>query len=143
MMAIRASRIHGRGGFAERDIPAGTRIVAYTGELIDKSESIERCRRGNVCIFYFDAERDLDGDVEENEARFLNHSCDPNCEARLIEGHIWIVAMRDIRAGDELTFDYGYDLEDYRNYPCHCGAPDCRGFIVSKEFSSPANGCQA
>jgi hypothetical protein len=143
MIVIRTSQIHGRGGFAGQDIPAGTRIVEYTGEKIDKSESIERCSKGNACIFYLDTEHDLDGNVEENQARFLNHSCDPNCEARSIEGHIWIVAMRGIQAGEELTYDYGYDLEDYRNYPCHCGARQCRGFIVSQELRDSGTGERA
>ena len=67
-------------------------------------------------------------------ARFLNHSCAPDCEAELENGRIWIVAKRDIKAGEELTFNYGYDLDDYRNHPCRCGAPDCAGHIVAEEF---------
>ena len=72
--------------------------------------------------------------MESNPARFLNHSCAPNCEAELDDGRIWIVAKRDIKAGEELTFNYGYDLEDYRDHPCRCGVPECAGHIVVEEF---------
>ena len=69
-----------------------------------------------------------------NPARLLNHSCAPNCEAELQDEHIWIVATRDIPAGEEVTFNYGYDLVDYRDYPCQCGAPGCVGYMVAEEF---------
>lgn len=77
---------------------------------------------------------DLDGDVPWNPARFINHSCAPNCEAEQDGDHIWIIARRDIAAGEELSFNYGYDLVDYRDHPCHCGTADCVGFIVAEEF---------
>jgi hypothetical protein len=88
----------------------------------------------NEYIFALDGQFDLDGNAAQNPARFLNHSCAPNCEAELDAGHIWIVALRNIKAGEELTFNYGYDLDDYRDHPCRCGAPDCVGFIVAGEF---------
>ena len=132
---IHASTIHGQGGFAARDLSAGTRLVEYQGELISKEESLRRCEQGNPYIFYFDSEHDLDGTAEANAARFLNHGCAPNCEAEKIGNQIWIVATRDIACGEELTFDYGYDLEDYRDYPCRCGSPDCRGFIVDADLA--------
>jgi hypothetical protein len=72
--------------------------------------------------------------VDWNPARFLNHSCAPNCEAQFADGRIWLVAIRDIRAGEELTFNYGYDLTDYREHPCRCGAVSCVGYIVAEEF---------
>ena len=62
------------------------------------------------------------------------HGCAPNCEAELDEGRIWIVALRDIAAGEELSFNYGYDLTDYRDFPCRCGTSACVGFIVAEEF---------
>jgi uncharacterized protein len=131
---FRPSSIHGLGGFAKRDIPAGTRLLEYVGERIDKQESLRRCERNNVYLFALNAREDLDGNVDWNPARFLNHSCASNCEARLEQGRIWLVACRDIRADEELTFNYGFDLEDYRDYPCHCGSPDCVGYIVSEVF---------
>ena len=69
-----------------------------------------------------------------NPARIINHSCAPNCEAELENERIWIVATRDIGAGEEITFNYGYDLEDYKEYVCRCGSPQCVGYIVAEEF---------
>lgn len=128
------SQIHGFGGFARRDVPKGTRIIEYVGEVIDKQESVRRCAANNEFIFSLDEERDLDGSVPWNPARFLNHSCAPNCDAEVLEGRIWVISNRDISAGEELTFNYGFDLEDYRDYPCSCGAPQCVGYIVAEEF---------
>jgi hypothetical protein len=131
---IGPSPIHGLGAFATRGMARGTLVLEYLGERISKAESLRRCAQNNQFIFALDPESDLDGQVDWNPARFLNHSCRPNCDAELIGGHVWIVARRDILAGEELTFNYGYDLEDYRNYPCRCGAPDCVGYIVAEEF---------
>ena len=134
LVCFHRSAIHGIGGFARADIAAGTRVIEYAGERITKAESLRRCELNNEYIFSLDDTHDLDGNVPWNPARFLNHSCDPNCEAEPDAGRVWIVARRNIRAGEEITFNYGYDLEDYREHPCHCGAPDCVGHIVSEEF---------
>jgi len=115
-------------------IARGTRVVEYVGERISKSESLRRCEANNEYIFTLNDEQDLDGNVARNPARLLNHSCAPNCEAELCEDRIWIVARRDIAAGEEITFNYGYDLVDYQEYPCRCGSPDCVGYIVAEEF---------
>ena len=128
------SPIHGKGGFAKVDIPAGTRIIEYRGERIDKLCSRERCIRGNRAIFYLSEPEDLDGSVDWNPARWLNHSCDPNCEAELIADKLWIVARRTIAGGEEITFDYGYDRENATAHPCHCGSPKCAGVIVAEAF---------
>jgi SET domain-containing protein len=133
-MFFRGSPIHGIGAFAQTRIPKGTRVIEYVGEVITKQESLRRCERNNEYIFSLDEERDIDGNVPWNPARFINHSCAPNCEALLEEGRIWIVATRDLLAGEEFTFNYGFDLEDYRNYPCLCGSPNCVGYIVAEEF---------
>jgi len=133
-VSFHRSRIHGTGGFARRDIPAGTRLIEYVGEKITKAESLRRCEANNEYIFTLDDECDLDGNVTWNPARFINHSCAPNCEAEWDENRIWIAALRDIPAGEELSFNYGYDLEDYREHPCRCGAPECVGYIVAEEF---------
>jgi uncharacterized protein len=134
LVIFESSRIHGIGGFARNDVAAGTRVIEYVGEKITKQESLARCERSNEYIFAIDDAHDLDGNVDWNPARFLNHSCDPNCEARFIEGRIWLVAIRDIRAGEEFTFNYSYDLADYREHPCRCGAASCVGYIVAEEF---------
>ncbi len=133
-ISFRRSRIHGTGGFARCNLPAGTRLIEYVGEKITKAESLRQCEGDNEYIFTIDDEHDLNGNVSWNPARFINHSCAPNCEAEWDEARIWIVTLRDIAAGEELTFNYGYDLEDYREHPCRCGAPDCVGYIVAEEY---------
>ena len=133
-VCFRPSAIHGIGGYAREPLAAGARIIEYVGERIDKRESLRRCEANNPYLFALDDRHDLDGNVSWNPARFLNHSCAPNCEAALEEGRIWIVALRPIAAGEELTFNYGYDLEDYRDHPCRCGSPECVGFIVAEAF---------
>lgn len=131
---IGVSPIHGRGAFAAWTLPAGMPVVEYRGERVSKEESRRRCAAGNPFLFALDDTTDLDGAVVGNPARYLNHSCHPNCEARLREGGIWLVALRDIPEGEELTFNYGYDLTDWRSHPCRCGAPDCVGYMVAEEF---------
>lgn len=133
-ICFKGSVIHGVGGFARVDIAAGTRLIEYVGERITKDESLRRCEQNNEFIFALDDMCDLDGSGKENPARHLNHSCAPSTEAQVDEGRVWIVAVRDIRAGEEITFDYGYDLEDYQEHPCHCGSQVCVGFIVAEEF---------
>lgn len=131
---FKESSIHHLGGFARDRIAPGTFVIKYMGDSITKSESLRRCESSNHYIFALDEEYDLDGDVDWNPARFINHSCDPNCEARLEDGGIWIISLREIRAGEEITFNYGYDLEDYEDHPCKCGATNCAGYIVAEEF---------
>jgi uncharacterized protein len=134
LLVFRRSHIHGIGGFAKRNIHQGAKLLEYVGEKISKAESLRRCEGNNEYIFTLDAEQDLDGKVDWNPARFINHSCSPNCDAELDDGHIWIIARRDIRAGEEITFNYGYDLVDYKEHPCRCGSPQCVGFIIAEEF---------
>ena len=136
------SKIHGRGMYARVDIPAGTEVIEYVGEKISKRESDRRdeARRarqeqgddGCVYLFELNSRQDIDGDVSWNTARMINHSCEPNCEPRNIRGHIWIVALKDIPAGAELLYDYGFDFAGWREHPCRCGAPGCVGYIVKK-----------
>jgi SET domain-containing protein len=133
-LIFKQSVIHGLGGFAKTDIPFGTRVIEYVGEKITKQESVRRCEANNPYIFALNEREDLDGDVDWNPARFINHSCSPNCEVEWDGSHIWIVARRNIKAGDEITFNYSYDLVDYREYPCVCGAADCVGYIVAEQF---------
>ncbi len=131
---LAASPIHGTGAVAASSFAAGERVIEYTGERIDKAESIRRCAAGHHAIFYLDEETDIDGGAAWNPARFLNHSCAPNCDAEWIEGRIWIIARRPVAPGEEMTFNYGYDLIDYREHPCRCGAVACVGFIVADVF---------
>lgn len=134
LLQFRESTIHGLGAFAAARVPAGTRVIEYVGEKITKAESLRRCEQENWCIFALDDEFDLDGAVGWNPARFINHSCSPNCEAEFIDGRIWIIAIRNIEPGEELTFNYGYDLESYKEHPCRCGASNCVGYMIAEEL---------
>ncbi len=139
---VRRSKIHGRGMVATKDIPSGTRIIEYAGERITKVESDRRdearaARRaagGDGCVYIFEINKryDLDGHMSWNTARLINHSCEPNCESTNIRGRIWIVARRDIAKGEELFFDYGFDVENWKDHPCLCGSKRCVGYIVAK-----------
>jgi uncharacterized protein len=133
---IQESAIQGMGVFAEKNFRKGTRVIEYVGERIDKTDSGRRCAENNPFIFYLDEEWDLDGNAPWNPARLINHSCDPNCEAQYLEGRVWITARRSIKKGEEITFNYGYDLEDFKDYPCRCGAANCVGYIVAEEHFS-------
>ena len=138
--AVRGSKIHGRGMFAKKTIPKGTRVIEYTGERITKAEGWrrelarqERAERGaESCIYIFELNTkvDIDGSVRWNTARYINHSCQPNCESQVVRGRVCVVAIREIRPGDELSYDYYYDYEHYHEHPCRCGAKDCAGYIV-------------
>ena len=130
---VKPSGIHGMGIFARVGIPAETRILEYVGERISKKESLRRRKENNFFVFVVTNKFDLDGAVDWNPARFINHSCAPNCEARMEDERIWIYAVRELRAGEELTFNYGYDLQDYEEHPCRCGAPECLGYMVAEE----------
>mgnify|MGYP003383587898 CR=1 FL=1 len=140
---VRRSDIHSRGVFARRDIPDDTRIIEYTGERVTKAESqrranarIERAKKtGCAAVYIFDINKkfDIDGSVSSNVARLINHSCDPNCEAYIIRGRVWIYSLRKIAAGEELTYNYGFDLEHWAEHSCLCGSDNCVGFIVDKK----------
>lgn len=140
---VRGSSIHGRGVYATRDIAADERIIEYVGELINKEESGKRgteqhersVKDGDAAVYIFNLtdKYDLDGNVPWNTARLINHSCEPNCEAWMTGKRIFIHALRDIKEGEELTFDYGFDVECYEDHPCLCGRDACVGYIVSRE----------
>ena len=141
---VRESSIHGRGVYATQPIRPATRIVEYVGEKISKDESDRRgtlqlehaqaTGGAGVYIFTLDDEWDIDGDFEENIARLINHSCAPNCEAYLEKGRIWIWSLEAIEVGEELLFNYGFDLENYEDHPCRCGSPRCAGYIAGEEY---------
>ena len=141
---IRRSPVQGQGGFATRHIPAGTRLIEYAGERISPAEADARYpevpgERHHTYLFAIDDEVVVDASVDGNEARFLNHSCAPNCDAVIDEGHIWIETLQDIEPGEELVYDYAYILNERhspaakRRFPCHCGAITCRGTILGKK----------
>ncbi len=139
---VRGSQIHGRGVYATTAIAKETKIIEYVGELIDKETSEKRgvsqqeksLKTGDAAVYIFTLSRkyDIDGNVPWNTARLINHSCGPNCEAWIEGRKIFIHALTDISEGEELTFDYGFDVDCYEDHPCRCGKPDCVGYIVSR-----------
>ena len=131
---VRPSGISGHGGYALDRFQPGERIAQYSGPRISKEESTRRCAAGNAYIFTLDDTWDIDGATPENAARYFNHSCDPNCRPDTRNEEIWIVARREIQPGEEITFDYGYEMTDAGPVPCHCGAPNCYRFIVGAPY---------
>jgi SET domain-containing protein len=132
LVIFQSSRIHGLGGFAWVDLRKGQRIIEYIGPKISRAKGRDELARDNVHIFTLDQDYCIDGSVPWNPARFLNHSCAPNCESDIVRGQIWIYAKRRINAGEELTYNYGYGLGGYEERPCHCGARACVGFMVAE-----------
>jgi len=139
--SVRASGIHGRGVFATRRIRKGTRLIEYTGERVTPEAADTRYDddahdHPHTYLFTVDAHTVIDASVGGNDARFINHSCNPNCEAVDDDGRIFIETLRDIRPGEELTYDYrlerdGHWRKDFAvRYACRCGAPNCRGVLL-------------
>ena len=142
--AIRPSPVQGLGAFATCFIPAGTRLIEYAGERLTPAEADARYpdggdERHHTFLFAIDDDVVIDAAVDGNEARFINHSCDPNCDAVIDDGRIWIETIRDVRPGEELAYDYAFVLEERhtpaakRRYPCHCRAAACRGTMLAKK----------
>ena len=142
-VVARNSKIHGKGLYARKDIPEGTKVIEYVGKKITKAQSDKRAdvqldkhtknsEVGSVYLFTLNKQYDIDGYVPWNPARLANHSCDPNCDTENVKGHIWIMSFKDIKKGDEITYDYGYDIESYEDHPCKCGAKKCVGYIVDE-----------
>ena len=131
---IAPSQIHGTGAFARWIIPNKTPIIQYRGNRISNADACEQLRHGNPYIFNLNDEFDLDGDVPENLARFINHSCRPNCESRQDGEEVWIHSLRDIAPDEEITMNYGFGIQDYAEHPCGCGEEDCVGYVVAEEF---------
>ena len=128
------SRIAGQGLFTLQEIQKDTRILPYIGERISKKESVKRLTQGNVYIFTFSDQYDIDGQVLGNAARYINHSCAPNCEVEITRRRIWIAARRAIRAGEELSYNYGYGMEHYGDFSCTCKADQCIGYMLAEAY---------
>jgi uncharacterized protein len=146
---VRQSPIQGRGGFATRPIRKGARVAEYVGERISHEEGDKRyddaeMKRHHTFLFVVNSKILVDAGVGGNDARFINHSCDPNCEVVIEDKRIFIDAVRSIKEGAELFYDYSYDRDDAEGddarYPCYCGAETCRGTILAaeKKKRSPA-----
>jgi len=144
-IVIKKSKVHGHGAFALRDIKKGEKVIEYVGEKVTKAEGDRRAelvferskkdpKKGAVYIFELNSKYDIDGDVPENIAKFINHSCDPNCKVDIIKGRIWVVAKKNIKEGEEINYNYCYHIDDCLNHPCKCGSKNCVGYIVASRF---------
>jgi SET domain-containing protein len=138
---VRRSNIHGLGVYVTAPIKAGETIVEVVGERISSEESDRRYHErdgepGHTFMFYVDEDTVIDCGVNGNISRFINHSCEPNCEAVDDDGRIFLEALRDIEVGEELVYDYRLtwestdDPEDLKVYSCRCGTPSCRGTML-------------
>lgn len=139
---VRRSAIHGRGVYALCAIPAGETLIEYRGQIITWDEAQSRHPHdpkdpNHTFFFHVDEQRVIDAKHGGNSARWINHSCDGNCEAEEREGRVYIVSRRNIAAGEELLYDYGLILEERytaklkAEYPCWCGSAKCRGTLLA------------
>lgn len=139
---VKQSGVHGRGVYAVAPIAAGEKVIEYKGERIDWEEAERRHPHDPSDpnhTFYFQLESGLTIDAlyGGNDARWINHSCAPNCETEEIQGRVWIKALRDLQPGEELFYDYRlvldarYTAKLKRAYLCLCGAPNCRGTMLA------------
>tara|TARA_B100000941_G_C28413378_1_gene504737 strand:+ start:179 stop:655 length:477 start_codon:yes stop_codon:yes gene_type:complete len=145
MWKVKKSKIHGTGVFATKNISKGVRVIEYIGSKVTKSEGDKISERrikkflnskktGSVYVFELNKRFDIDGSPLYNKARYINHSCSPNCEVDIIKGRIWISSIKNIKEGDELTYDYGYEFdEDFKDHKCKCYSNNCIGYIISKD----------
>ena len=140
--------MHGRGVFALVDIAEGERLIEYIGEIISWDDAQERHPHdpsdpNHTFYFHVDADRVIDALHGGNSSRWINHSCEPNCEADEVEGRIFIRALRNIHAGEELNYDYGLIIEERytaklkAEYPCWCGSGACRGTLLAPKARAP------
>jgi SET domain-containing protein len=136
--------MQGLGAFATHRIPRGTRLIEYAGERITPAVANARypedqTERHHTFLFAIDDAIVIDAAVNGNDARFINHSCAPNCDAVVEDGRIWIDTLRVVQPGEELAYDYAYLLTERhtpaakRRFPCRCGARTCRGTILAKK----------
>jgi SET domain-containing protein len=142
LFEIRSSPIAGKGAFALQRIPARKRLIEYTGERVTHEVADKRYEeeeaKGNThtVLFAVDDKIVIDAGVDGNDARFFNHSCEPNCTSRIVKKRVYLETLRTIMPGEELVYDYeipneGESKEEaLRKYPCHCGSPNCRGTLL-------------
>ncbi len=141
-LKVRESGVHGKGVFALRPLPADKRIIEYTGEVITWKEALRRHphdpnQPNHTFYFHIDDKHVIDGARNGNDARWINHSCEPNCEADAADGRVFLKALRDIEPGEELSFDYGlviearYTAKLKKEFECRCGSSMCRGTMLA------------
>jgi len=138
----RRSAVHGNGVFAVQDIAEGETVIEYKGEVITWKEALRRhphdpSQPNHTFYFHIDDGRVIDGGVKGNAARWINHSCEPSCEADEQDGRVYIKAIRNIAAGEELSYDYGLIIDEpytkklKAEFPCWCGSRNCRGTLLA------------
>lgn len=140
---VEDSPVHGKGVFAAKDIKKGKKIIEYKGERISWAEAnkryIELDGHSHTMFFGIDEDTVIDGDDKGNEAKYINHSCKPNAEAKNKSGRIYIYALKDIKKGKELFYDYKLEFEGkitkavLKKYACFCGNKKCRGTQLDLE----------
>lgn len=139
---VRRSGVHGKGVFAIAPLAQGERVIEYKGEVITWAEALRRHPHDpkdphHTFYFHIDDEHVIDAKYGGNAARWINHACDPNCEADEVEGRVFIKALRDIAPGEELFYDYGLVIDERytpklkKEYECRCGSPKCRRTMLS------------
>jgi SET domain-containing protein len=139
---VRRSGVHGKGVFALQDIPEGETLIEYVGEVISWDEAQDRHPHdpedpNHTFYFHVNEDRVIDALYGGNSSRWINHSCDPNCEADEDNDRIFIKAIRNIAAGEELNYDYGLIIDEpytkklKAEYPCWCGSANCRGTLLA------------
>jgi SET domain-containing protein len=139
---VRRSGVHGKGVFALQDLAEGETLIEYVGEVISWDEAQDRHPHdpkdpNHTFYFHVNEDRVIDALFGGNSSRWINHSCNPNCEADEDNDRIFIKAIRNIKAGEELNYDYGLIIDEpytkklKAEYPCWCGAKNCRGTLLS------------
>ena len=140
---VKNSAVHGKGVFAKKIIPKGTRIYEYAGKRVLKNNLVQDLANGLTSLMYvmnLSETTAIDGERDGNDARFINHSCSPNCEVYFFDDIPYIYAMQDIETGAEISFDYNLGLakpeeitvvQKKELYPCNCGAANCRQTLIS------------
>jgi SET domain-containing protein len=139
---VRRSGVHGKGVYALRPIAAGDTLIEYKGEVITWKEALRRhphdpADPNHTFYFHIDDKHVIDAKVGGNAARWINHACEPNCEADEDGGRVFIKALRDLHPGEELFYDYGLVIEGRltarlkKDFECRCGTPGCRGTMLA------------
>lgn len=140
---VRHSSVHGHGVYATRSIRKGARIIEYTGKRMPWADVPNEDDDPHTVLFSLENGQVINAAIGGNEARWINHSCDPNCEALGEGGGIFIYALRTIRPGEELFYDYSLELDEplteklLQEYKCHCGARRCRGTLLDIKNKKP------
>lgn len=146
---VRRSGVHGKGVFAVAPLAGGDAVIEYVGEVITWREALRRHPHdpkdpNHTFYFHIDEDHVIDAKYGGNSSRWINHSCDPNCEAETDEGRVFIRAKRNIKAGEELFYDYGLVIDEpytpalKKQYPCWCGSKNCRGTLLAPKRGGKA-----